>query len=159
MGLRLRCCSCRWVGQEQSGNTKLQPHPTTGEGQTVSDAPPAGSLMPASYQKFTSQMDLGKYLTAQYHIRTPNELLELRDVPPMKTTTRETTDEGTAKDRDGELRWMEAMEKANTAAQVVTAIAPAKLTLAEVRAKLDGKTGKRFWKNLDELAETPGSTS
>src|SRR5579862_6907321 len=39
--------------------------------------------------------------------------------------------------------------------QVVTQIVPAKLTLAEVRAKLDGKTGKRFWKNLDELAETP----
>jgi MoCo/4Fe-4S cofactor protein with predicted Tat translocation signal len=37
---------------------------------------------------------------------------------------------------------------------VVNAIAPAKLTLAEVRAKLDGKTGRRFWKNLDELAET-----
>ena len=32
----------------------------------------------------------------------------------------------------------------------------ATLTLAEVRKKLDGKTGKRFWKNLDELAETPG---
>ena len=30
--------------------------------------------MPASYQKFTSQDELGKYLTAQYHIRTPNEL-------------------------------------------------------------------------------------
>jgi MoCo/4Fe-4S cofactor protein with predicted Tat translocation signal len=45
-----------------------------------------------------------------------------------------------------------------SAAQVVTAIAPAprkKMTLAEVRAKLDGKTGRRFWKNLDELAETP----
>ncbi len=39
-------------------------------------------------------------------------------------------------------------------AQVVTAIAPAKLTLAAVRAKLDGKSGRRFWKNLDELAET-----
>jgi MoCo/4Fe-4S cofactor protein with predicted Tat translocation signal len=38
---------------------------------------------------------------------------------------------------------------------VVTRIAPAKLTLAEVRAKLDGKTGRRFWKNLDELADTP----
>ena len=33
-----------------------------------------GILMPASYTKFTSQMELGKYLTAQYHIRTPNEL-------------------------------------------------------------------------------------
>ena len=40
--------------------------------------------------------------------------------------------------------------------ELVTQIAPAKLTLAEVRAKLDGKSGKRFWKNLDELAETPG---
>ncbi len=47
-------------------------------------------------------------------------------------------------------------------AQVVTSIQPAaptastsKMTLAEVRTKLDGKTGRRFWKNLDELAETP----
>jgi molybdopterin-containing oxidoreductase family iron-sulfur binding subunit len=38
---------------------------------------------------------------------------------------------------------------------VVTQIAPAKMTLAEVQAKLDGKTGRRFWKNLDELADTP----
>ncbi len=53
----------------------------------------------------------------------------------------------------------------NQSAQIVTAIAAVtpqemqagrnKLTLAEVRAKLDGKTGKRFWKNLDELADTP----
>jgi molybdopterin-containing oxidoreductase family iron-sulfur binding subunit len=38
--------------------------------------------------------------------------------------------------------------------QVVDTIAPAKLTLAEVRSKLEGKSGKRFWKNLDELADT-----
>ncbi len=38
---------------------------------------------------------------------------------------------------------------------VVTAIAPAKMTLAEVRAKLDGQSGKRYWKSLDELADTP----
>jgi hypothetical protein len=44
-----------------------------GMGHTASDVPP-GPMMPASYQKFTSQMDLGKYLTAQYHIRPPNEL-------------------------------------------------------------------------------------
>ncbi len=44
---------------------------------------------------------------------------------------------------------------ATAPAQVVTAIAPAKMTLAEVRERLDGKTGKRYWKNLDELAETP----
>ena len=48
-------------------------------------------------------------------------------------------------------------------AQVITRIAPVtdpaapakKMTLAEVRARLDGKTGKRFWRNLDDLAETP----
>ncbi len=56
-----------------------------------------------------------------------------------------------------------AVTPANNAAQVVTMIASAapaaasvKLTLAEVRAKLDGKRGRRYWKNLDELAETPG---
>src|SRR5260370_984503 len=37
---------------------------------------------------------------------------------------------------------------------VVTEIAPAKMTLAEVRAKLDGKTGRRLGKNLDEVADT-----
>src|SRR5580704_14719035 len=66
--------------------------------------------------------------------------------------------------------------KMSSGAQVVTSIEPvgapvkqipfgddnqksksdgAKMTLAEVRAKLDGKSGKRFWKNLDELADTP----
>jgi molybdopterin-containing oxidoreductase family iron-sulfur binding subunit len=63
--------------------------------------------------------------------------------------------------------------QAQPAAQVVTQIIPAgvggstapqstlsspaapKLTLAEVRARLQGKSGKRFWKSLDELAETP----
>jgi molybdopterin-containing oxidoreductase family iron-sulfur binding subunit len=51
----------------------------------------------------------------------------------------------------------EAMEeiKTKTAPVVVNRIAPAKLTLAEVQAKLAGKTGKRFWKDLDSLAETP----
>jgi len=60
-------------GKPQSG-TNLQPHPTTGEGQTVSDATPVGIEMPVSSQKFTSQIELGKYLTAQYHIRTPEQL-------------------------------------------------------------------------------------
>ena len=40
----------------------------------VSDVAAGGILVPASYQKFTSQMELGKYLTAQYHIRRPEEL-------------------------------------------------------------------------------------
>lgn len=39
-------------------------------------------------------------------------------------------------------------------ATVVTRIAPARMTLDQVRSKLDGKTGRRFWKNLDELAES-----
>jgi MoCo/4Fe-4S cofactor protein with predicted Tat translocation signal len=43
-------------------------------------------------------------------------------------------------------------------AQVVTTIGPApapRLTLDAVRAKLAGQTGRRYWKNLDELAATP----
>jgi hypothetical protein len=56
----------------QSG-TSMQPHPP-GPGQIVSDGPPMGIIMPATYQKFSSQIELGRYLTAQYHIRPPNEL-------------------------------------------------------------------------------------
>ena len=42
-------------------------------------------------------------------------------------------------------------------AQVVTSIASipgTKLTLAAVQEKLAGKSGKRFWKNLEELSST-----
>ncbi len=46
-------------------------------------------------------------------------------------------------------------EPASQAPVVVTSIAPAKMTLAAVQAKLAGKTGRRYWKNMDELAETP----
>ena len=53
----------------------------------------------------------------------------------------------------------ETMDKNEQAgAQVVTSIgaAPAaKMTLDGVREKLKGQTGRRFWKNLDELAATP----
>jgi hypothetical protein len=54
----------------QSG-TNLQPHPLSEPG-SVSDVPVIA--MPASYQKFTSQTDLGHYLMQQYHIRSANEL-------------------------------------------------------------------------------------
>ena len=56
----------------------LQAAPGSGSGAagapTMDGAPMSGVMVPASYEKFTSQMELGKYLTAQYHIRTPNEL-------------------------------------------------------------------------------------
>jgi hypothetical protein len=52
--------------------TALQPHPLNGEGETISDVPQLA--VPASYQRFTSQIDLGHYLELQYHIRTANEL-------------------------------------------------------------------------------------
>jgi hypothetical protein len=43
-------------------------------GQAASDAP--GMVIPATlqYVKLTDQESLGKYLTQQYHIRTPQEL-------------------------------------------------------------------------------------
>ena len=63
----------RGQARPQSG-TNLEPHPNTGAGQTVSDVPPMGMILPASYQKFTSQDELGKYLSGHYHIRTANEL-------------------------------------------------------------------------------------
>jgi hypothetical protein len=55
-----------------TSGTNLDHVPNSGEGQTFSDMPTVA--MPASYQKFTSQGDLGKYLTQQYHIRGANEL-------------------------------------------------------------------------------------
>lgn len=60
-------------GRPQSG-FPMQPHPVEGgEGQTVTSPLPF-QIQAASYQKFTSQMELGKYLTAEYHIRRPEEL-------------------------------------------------------------------------------------
>jgi Cytochrome c7 and related cytochrome c len=53
--------------------TKLEPRSELLEGATSSQGPPIGGVS-APYQKFTNQMDLGRYLTAQYHIRPPNEL-------------------------------------------------------------------------------------
>ena len=62
--------------EAQGSGTNLQPKPTSGGGETVSDTPPADFMpVPAmSYQKFTSQADLGHYLEKRYHIRTANEL-------------------------------------------------------------------------------------
>ena len=57
----------------QSG-TNLQPRSQTVEGATMSDGLPMPLPATASYQKFTSQADLGRYLTAHYRIRPPNEL-------------------------------------------------------------------------------------
>jgi hypothetical protein len=48
--------------------------PAESHGTTASDVPPLGITMPASYTKFTDQMEMGKYLTAQYHIRNPQQL-------------------------------------------------------------------------------------
>ena len=59
---------------QQSG-TSLEPHARSGEGQTVSDVNPIGGpSMPVAYKEFHSQIELGRFLTEQYHIRTPNEL-------------------------------------------------------------------------------------
>jgi len=51
----------------------LQEGPAGAQAQTATDAA-HGVAVPVNYQKFTDQIELGKYLTAQYHIRTPNEL-------------------------------------------------------------------------------------
>ncbi|MBB5058238.1 hypothetical protein HDF16_002952 [Granulicella aggregans] len=61
------------TGKSDSG-TPLQPHPANGEGQTVSDAPTGGLAMRANFKPYYSQAELGKYLTGQYHIRTPEQL-------------------------------------------------------------------------------------
>jgi hypothetical protein len=70
----LQTSGAQGVAASQSG-TRLEPQPLAGEGETVSDVSPVdGPKMPVHYKKFTNQMALGRYLTDQYHIRTPNEL-------------------------------------------------------------------------------------
>lgn len=63
-------------GPDQPG-TQMTPNRgyVGGTGQTVSDVPASGMLLPAAYHKFTSQIELGKYLTDKYHIRQPNEIV------------------------------------------------------------------------------------
>ncbi len=48
------------------------------------------------------------------------------------------------------------VESMSGGATVVTSIKPAKLTLDEVRARLDGKRGKKYWQSLDDLVDAPG---
>src|SRR5260370_39698343 len=62
---------------DPSGNgpeVAMMQSPAESHGTTASDVPPLGITMPASYTKFTEQMELGKYLTSQYHIRNPQQL-------------------------------------------------------------------------------------
>ena len=61
------------MSQSHSG-TMGSPNPTEGNNKTVSDIPQAAMPLPVNYKKFTSQIEMGKYLTGQYHIRTANEL-------------------------------------------------------------------------------------
>jgi len=60
-------------GSNEGSGTHLDPHAIS-PGVTASDIPPASMPVPLNYRKFTSQTDLGQYLTGQYHIRTANEL-------------------------------------------------------------------------------------
>jgi len=71
--------SCTTVDPSGKGGraelVALETAPMGAASGTATDAPAGtGVVIPASYQKFTSQIELGRYLTAQYHIRRPNEL-------------------------------------------------------------------------------------
>jgi hypothetical protein len=66
----------RGMGKSNAGSgTKTDAHPVDGEvnasGIPEVGLPPSASL---KYTKFSSQIELGKYLTAKYHIRAANEL-------------------------------------------------------------------------------------
>ncbi|MEA2539807.1 MAG: hypothetical protein QOH35_1173, partial [Acidobacteriaceae bacterium] len=68
--------SCTTSDPSQGGAQMASLHmlPDGLHGQATSDAP--GTMIPAtlSYVKLTDQESLGKYLTQQYHLRTPQEL-------------------------------------------------------------------------------------
>ncbi len=58
--------------KSQSGTMGGVPYPENGSGMTMSNTPVI--RMPASYQEFTSQKQLGLYLMDKYHIRTGDQL-------------------------------------------------------------------------------------
>lgn len=60
------------AGPQSGFGSGAEPVANNASGRTDSDVPVI--RMPASYQKFTSQDDLGHFLLKQYHIRTANEL-------------------------------------------------------------------------------------
>jgi hypothetical protein len=67
--------SCTTTNTSGKGpDVAMMQSPAEAHGTTASDVPPLGPAMPASYEKFTDQIELGRYLTAQYHIRSANEL-------------------------------------------------------------------------------------
>jgi Cytochrome c7 and related cytochrome c len=67
--------SCTTTNPSGKGpEVAMMQSPAESHGTTASDVPPLGIAMPASYEKFTNQMELGKYLTSQYHIRNPEQL-------------------------------------------------------------------------------------
>ncbi|HLI75516.1 MAG TPA: TAT-variant-translocated molybdopterin oxidoreductase [Acidobacteriaceae bacterium] len=77
-------------------------------------------------------------------------------MPPVNKTHFEPRQAMDTANTSTESAAAQQVTQGSSPAQLVTRITPSdKMTLAEVRAKLDGKTGKRFWKNLDELADTP----
>ncbi len=65
----------RSMGRSNPGSgTPLDPHATSPD-VNATGVPPAEIVpLPVSYKKFTRQVDLGQYLTAQYHIRSANQL-------------------------------------------------------------------------------------
>ncbi|HTW49468.1 MAG TPA: TAT-variant-translocated molybdopterin oxidoreductase [Acidobacteriaceae bacterium] len=54
-----------------------------------------------------------------------------------------------------ELRAQGAERQMAESANGLVQIEPKKMTLAEVREKLAGQKGKKYWRSIDELAETP----
>ena len=61
------------MSNAQSGfGSSAEPVPSNGSGQTVSDMPQ--TMLPAQYQRFDNQIDLGHWLMDKYHIRSANEL-------------------------------------------------------------------------------------
>jgi hypothetical protein len=68
--------SCTTVDPSQAGAqvASLNMLPDGVHAQATSDAPAMAIPATVQYVKYTDQASLGKYLTQQYHIRTPQEL-------------------------------------------------------------------------------------
>jgi len=61
------------LARPQSGD-HMEPTSKMDSGTTTTNGAPLGETPAANYKKFTNQAELGRFLMAQYHIRTANEL-------------------------------------------------------------------------------------
>ena len=114
-------------------------------------------MLPAgvNYTKFTNQEALGHVSGEALRHSQSAGADQLRGLSPMNNNERSAISVQPS-EQSSELRARSSEEPIRLAAsESLVQIEAKKPTLADVRARLAGQKGKKFWRSVDELAETP----